>query len=410
LSSSERTIASTPIRWDDWADDPYPLYRRLRDEAPVYFDEGCGAYVITRYDDVAKVFRDQHLFSSRVLAEARGEREQMSPIKEEDPPAHTYRRRIIAPLFTIGQMRKRTGYFQRVAREVLSDIDGEVEVSSQIATALAGRVTCDLLGIPFEHQTRFRELTLERIAMLYANRNLPDVAPRPAGARTIDHVRADLWEIVAPLVSEREADPRDDAISLLVIARHGEGGEQLDSVLFMNMLLTLIAGGLETTQHLVEMLAHLLADRPDLWQRLREDRSLIDPAIEEMLRWDAPFQAGRRRALEDVEIRGVRIPRDSTLMPVCGSANRDELVFTDPDRYDPDRDLTRHLGFGLGIHYCPGAPVSRFEVRALLDAMLDQYVSIERAGPSQAWPGPKPKLTVEAMRGYQRVPVRLRRA
>jgi cytochrome P450 family 109 len=410
LSSPEATIASRPIRWDDWADDPYPLYRRLRDEAPVYFDEGSGAYVITRYDDVAAVFRDHHRFSSRAAAEVTGEREQMSPIKEEDPPAHTYRRRIIGPLFTIGQMRKRTGYFQRVAGEVLSGIDGDVEVSSQIAAPLAGRVTCDLLGIPFEHQARFRELTLERIAMLYVNRKLPGATPGPAGARTIDDVRADLWEIVGPLVSERESDPREDAISLLINAEPGEGGEHLDSVLFMNMLLTLIAGGLETTQHLVEMLAHLLADRPDLWQRLRDDRSLVDPAIEEMLRWDAPFQAGRRRALDDVEIRGVRIPRDSTLMPVCGSANRDEREFTDPDRYNLDRDLTRHMGFGLGIHYCPGAPVSRFEVRALLDAMLDQYVSIERAGPSQGWPGPKPKLTVEAMRGYQRFPVRLRRA
>jgi hypothetical protein len=398
------------IDWGDWADDPYPLYRMLRDEAPVYFDEGCAAYVITRYDDVAEVFRDHRHFSSRALVEIEGGREQMSPIKEADPPAHTFRRRIVAPLFTIGQMRKRTGYFQAVAREVLSGVEdgSEVEVSSQIAIPLAARVTCDLLGIPFDHQARFRELTLERIGMLYANRSLPGEPQPSAGTRTIDDVRADLWEIVGPLVRERAVEPRDDAISLLVAAQRTEGADELSDVLFMNMLLTLIAGGLETTQRLVEMLASLLADRPDLWRRLREDRSLVDRAIEEMMRWDAPFQAGRRRALQDVEIRGVPIPRNSTLMPVCGSANRDERAFADPDRYDVDRDLTRHLGFGVGIHYCPGAPVTRFEVRALLDEMLEQYDSIERSGPSQAWPAPNPKLTVEAMRGYQRVPVRLR--
>ena len=173
-------------------------------------------------------------------------------------------------------------------------------------------------------------------------------------------------------------------------------------------MLHLLAGGLETTQHLVELLISLLADRPDLWQQLSEDHSLIGPAIEEMLRWDAPFQASRRRPLKDVVIRGVSIRENSTVFAVIGAANRDDRVFPEPDEYQLNRDLTRPLAFGFGIHYCPGAPVTRAEVHALLAEMLDRYSAVERAGPSEPWPAPDPMLTVETMHGMKRLPVQLR--
>lgn len=402
------TVDLTGIRWRDWADDPYPLYRMLRDEQPVYFDPGSQTYVISRYDDVAAVLRDHRRFSNRPLAQMRGEREQLSPIREEDQPLHTARRKIVAPLFTSGRLRRQQEYFRRLAREILDEAEtsSEVEASADIAVRLPGRVTCDLLGLPLEHHVRFKALTEERLELLQVNngRRYPT-----EGARTIDEVRADLWEIVGPVVRARRSEARDDAISLLVEAQDNGTERDLSELLLVNMLAHLLTGGFETTQHLVELLISLFADRPELWRRLREDRALIDVAIEEMLRWEAPVQTQRRRAMEEVAIDGVPIPRDGAVIAVLGAGNRDERVYADPDRFDLDRDVGRHLAFSLGIHYCPGAPVSRFEVRALLDEMLDRYAEIERTGASEPLPHPPEMPTLETMRGFQRVPVRLRR-
>lgn len=391
------------LRWSDWGDDPYPLYRVLRDEQPVYYDAPNDGHVLTRYEDVAAVMRDHRGFSSVPLAQASGAQENLRPIRDQDPPLHTWRRRIVAPLFTSGQMRGREAYFHALAREILAEVElqDEVEVSSEIGARLAGRVTLDLLGLPQELHARFEALTYERLRLMAAG--------GAGGARTIEAVRADLWELVRPVAEQRRDDPRVDGISLLVQAQGAEHGDDMTEAVFVDMLLHLLAGGFETTQHLIELLISLLADRPDLWRRLGEERSLIDSAIEELLRWDAPFQASRRRPLSDVVIRGVEIAENATVFAVLGAANRDERVYADPDEFQLGRQGAPALGFGLGIHYCPGAPVSRYEVRALLSEMLDRYAAIERCGPSELSPRRYPMTTVESMRGLARVPVRLQR-
>jgi cytochrome P450 len=397
------------FRWRAWAEDPYPLYRVLRDEQPVYFDAPNDAYVITRYADVASILRDHRRFSSVPLAQFTGEKENLRPIRDQDPPLHSARRRAVAPLFTGGEMRRRAGYFAEVAADILTQVENqpEVDVSSEIAVPMAGRVTCDLLGVPIEQHARFKELTEERLSLMRVNYALAEAED---GTRTIEDVRADLWELIAPLADERRAHPETDAISLLVAARdQAENGAEISEPILIDMLLHLLAGGFETTQHLVELLVSHLADHPALWATLRADPTLVDAAIGEMLRWDAPFQVGRRRPTEDVVVEGVRIPKDGTALLVIGSANRDERVFPDPDEFRLSRDLTKPLAFGLGIHFCPGAPVSRFEVRALLNEMLKRYERIERRGPSELWPLPEPMRTPEQMRGMQSVPIRLLR-
>jgi cytochrome P450 len=311
------------------------------------------------------------------------------------------------PLFTSGRLRRQLSYFRRVAQEILDDAEAAevIEASAEIAVRLPGRITCDLLGVPRDQHTRFKELTEERLELLHINNDRRYPVP---GTRTIDDVRADLWKIVGPVVQERRADPQDDAISLLVAAQE-QGNDEITETMTVNMLLHLLTGGFETTQHLVEMLIDLFADRPDLWTRLRDNRALIDPAIEEMLRWEAPVQAQRRRAVQDIVIHDVKVPKDAPVIAVLGAGNRDERAFPRPDEYDLDGQPGRHLAFSLGVHYCPGAPVTRFEVHALLDEMLDRYVGIERAGPSVRLPHPDRMPTLEVMRGLSKVPVRLRR-
>jgi cytochrome P450 len=401
-------IDLTRFRWADWADDPYPLYSALRDEQPVYFDEPNDAHVLTRYEDVSLVLRDHRRFSSVPLTQLTGEIEALRPIRDHDPPCHTARRRLVAPLFASGQMRRRVPFFQQVSREILSGIEtqDEVEVSSEIAAPLAGRVTCDLLGVPYEFHDRFRELTQERLVLLDVSYGL--VGESRYG-RTIDDVRSDLWDFIGPIADERRVHPREDAISLLAQAQDRDSEDPITDGLFTDLLLHLLAGGFETTMHLVENLLSLFADRQDLWKRLREERGLIDVAVEEMLRWDSPFQTSRRRAVEDTIIRDTSILKNSTVFVILGSANRDERMFPDPDQYHLDRDLSRILAFGFGIHYCPGAPVTRYEVRALLEEMLDRYVSLERTGPSERRQQEGPMPTPEAMRGLRRVPIRLHR-
>jgi cytochrome P450 len=192
-----------------------------------------------------------------------------------------------------------------------------------------------------------------------------------------------------------------------VQAQEREGLGEMSDELIIDMLLHLLTGGFHTTQHLIESLLDLLADRPDLWERMRGDRRLVAIAIEEMLRFDAPVQALQRRAIADVEMHGVTIPADSALAMVYGSANRDERVFEHPDTFSLDRDVTRHMAFSAGIHYCPGAPVSRFEVTALVNEMLDRYATIDRAAPSERWP--ERSQNVQSMRGFRSVPIRLLR-
>jgi cytochrome P450 len=395
------------LRWADWSNDPYPLYRFLRVECPVFYDEPNDTYVLTRYDDVRAVLVDHGRFSNVPAYLLDDPAARISPLREEDPPRHAFLRRIVMPMFTPAEMRRQEPYYRSISRELLDEVESSevVEVTSQLAIPLPGRVTCDLLGVPSGEHERFLELTAERLALLHANSGRID---DDGSHRPLTEIGADLWEIVGPVVEARRTKPEHDAITLLVQAQEQHGRDQVGNDDIVNMLLHLLTGGFHTTQHLVEMLISLLADRPDLWQRLRDDQSLVPAAIEEMLRYDTPTQALRRRAVEDVVIRGTKIAANASIHTVYGSANRDEEAFEDPDAYSLDRGSLRHMSFSAGIHYCPGAPVSRFEVKALLDEMLDRYGRIERAGPSER--SPLGQKTVELMRGFVRVPVRFHRA
>jgi cytochrome P450 len=185
------------------------------------------------------------------------------------------------------------------------------------------------------------------------------------------------------------------------------GTDELPDDVLLNLLLEVLTAGFETTQHLIELLLDHLADDPALWRTLRDDRDLIVPAMEEMLRWKSPVQALGRRPTEDVTLHGISIPKDAWITTVYGSANRDERQFDDPDSFQPRRDLKRHLAFSFGIHYCAGAPLTRHEVTALMNELLDRYATVERAGGSELWPNTMPGI-VGRFPGFRRVPVALR--
>ncbi len=406
LASPPAIDLSKPIQWQDWWRNPYPLYRVMRDEAPVYFDEQNGCYLLTRYEDIWNTLSDYERFSNIPFDLIGHPERSLTPFRNADPPRHTWMRQIVQPLFTPKAMRALAPYFNGLADELLDAAEeGDVvEVSSQLAIPLPGRVTCDLLGLPKERHQLFLDLTAERLKLLHAQYR----GIGADGARRFEEVRADLWAILEPIAAQRRIKPENDAITLCFQEQDRVGRDQLSDDLVVDMLLALLTGGFHTTQHLVEMLLSLFADRDDLWQRLRADPTLVAPAIEEMLRWDPPVQALPRFANQAQEIAGVKIPEHSVLYMVFGSANHDERTFADPETFSLDRKINRHTAFAVGVHHCPGAPVTRFEVRALLEKMLGRYKRIERAGPSARM---KISMTsVQAMHGFEKVPVRFIRA
>jgi cytochrome P450 len=398
-----------PVDWTAWADDPYPLYRLLRDESPVYYDEPNDTYVLTRFDDVYGVLRQHDTYSNVPLGILQGNLARTSDIRMADPPVHTLRRRIVKPMFIPGEMRRITPYLHEVSRELIDAVAGDdvVDITDAFAIALPGRVTLDIIGLPREVHDSFRALTDERIRIILGRTGATHEPPEARAE--VERIRAALWEIVGPIAQERRREPRHDVMTLVVQARDEHGPEVIPDDVFINLLAEVLTAGFETTQHLIELLLDRCADDPELWARLRADRALIGPAMEEMLRYKSPTQALGRRPVQDVTFHGVEIAKDSWITISYASANRDERQFPDPDTYIPDRDLRKHVAFSYGIHYCAGAPLTRYEVTALLHELLDRFETIERAGESTPWPTTFPGR-IGKPPGLRHVPVRLREA
>ena len=405
MATAAPEIDLATFDWTDWADDPYPLYRRLRDDAPVYWDERNQTYVLTRYDDVYGILLQHDRWSSVPLEILTGRQPPTSEIRQQDEPRHSFIRKIVAPLFNPRAMRERERLIREIVRDLVdrSEAAEIVEVSTAIATPLPATVALGLIGLPQRRHARFNELMDERLAFLL-NRGKGGESSEDELAG-FARVRAEMWEIVAPVIEERRRRPQLDAITRICEKQDEVGKEVLSDDVFLNMLLELVTGGFETTQHLIESLVHHLADHPKLWARLRADRGLVPKAIEEMLRFRSPTQALGRRPLGDAELHGVAIAADSWVTVVYGSANRDERTFPDPDTFDLDRDLRRHVAFSAGIHYCPGAPVSRAETALLLEELLERYRGVERAGASVPNTNPMPGKVGKII-GWGHVPVR----
>ena len=394
-----------PVDWTAWADDPYPLYRRLRDEAPVYWDEPNQTFVLTRHDDVYAVLMDHKRYSSVPLDILEGRQPPTSEIRQQDEPRHRFIRNTVGPLFNPPAMRRREDVIRAIVRDLVdrSEEHEVVEVSTMLATPLPAAVVLGLIGLPLEQHDAFHRLMEERLAFLLTRGSRAESSPE--SLERFAAIRAEMWEIVAPLIDERRRDPQPDAITRILETQDEVGKGELSDDVFLNMLLELVTGGFETTQHLIESLLDHVSDRPELWARLRAERELVPKAIEEMLRFRSPTQALGRRPVEGVELHGTRIPADSWVTVVYGSANRDEREFPDPDTFDVDRELRRHVAFSVGVHYCPGAPVSRAETRILLDELLDRYAAVERVGPSVPNANPMPGKVGKIL-GWGRVPVR----
>ena len=379
------------------------MYRAMRDEAPVYRAIGPVTrrtfYFLTPYDTVLAALRDPRLGREwqKLPAEVRDqhhfpEMDLFEMVNRHvlnlDPPDHTRLRRLVSSAFTPRRIRELEPRIIEVAARCLDAIEGEDEFDliSQLAMPLPVTVIAELLGVPIEDQDHFRDL-VDRLL-----RPADDAAGMAAGMEMIQYINR--------AIEHRKSEPGDDLLSALIHLE--EEGDRLDHSELLSMVQLLLIAGHETTVNLIGNGMLELMSHPDQFEMLREDESLLDSAIEEMLRFNGPVETTFPRfAYEDVELDGVTVECGDQVIPVLLAANRDPSRFDDPDRFDITRDPNKHIGFGFGIHYCLGAPLARLEAKVAFQALLQRHPNMQLAVRREAleWT-PDPFL-----RGVRELPV-----
>ena len=390
--------------------DPYPLYRELRDSAPV-LRSSFGPVVLSRYDDCLTALRDPRLGRGTALRAA-GEGpslgfagfdvdpEQRQAFFERagnnmlfaDPPDHTRLRRLVSRAFTPHRIEGlRPAVETMVAGYIDAMIDaGDVDVMTTLAFPLPVTVIGELVGVPAADRASFQPLVRAGTAAL-------DPAADPATLRTATAAMDEMRTYFFDLVAERRRTPADDLLSALVAAR--DAGDALSDDEVVATAILLFAAGFETTTNLIGNGLLALLSHPHQLHRWRHDPSLAHSAVEELLRWDSPVQLNMRTALEPAEVAGEPLDRGEAVVVLQGGANRDPARFHAPESFDVGRADNAPISFGWGIHHCLGAALARMEGEVVFNALLRRCGTIERRSDEPEW---RPTLT---LRGLATLPV-----
>jgi cytochrome P450/ferredoxin-NADP reductase len=369
-------ISTAPMEYDPFSAafqaDPFPVYRWMRDEAPVYYSKKWGWWALSRFDDVRAAATDPATFLSFEGIDIDDTaKDQSGPgfLPDLDNPRHDQVRRIVQPQLLPNRIAEREDAVRAVVRGLVDRWRdrGSVDLAQELAWPMPNAVFFDLLGLPATGPDRAR---LERWVHELKDRKPDDSRLTPlAKAAT-----AGIQSYFVDLLHERRREPRADLVTHLVHA-------DIDGVPFaeehmgpaseiLGLMMVLFLGGVESTAGLTGTLFKLLAENPDQRALLRDDPSLIPDAVEEAIRIATPLQLVGRTAARDVTLHGATIPAGGRVVLVYGAANRDERRFPDPDRFDVTRGKQRHLGFGEGIHGCLGAPLARLEAKVALEEAL----------------------------------------
>jgi cytochrome P450 len=361
---------------------PYPFYARLRAEAPVWratLRDRRTAWLVTRYEDVARMLKDDTFAKDKLNAMDPEQRSKtpwvpgfLKPLERNmldlDDPDHVRLRALVSRAFTPRLIERLRGRIESLCEELLDAMErerkrkGGTDLVAGYALPLPATVIAELLGVPAEDHAKFHGWS-NRLVSVSSGRDI--LRALPAALSFVRYLRN--------LVERHRADPEDDLITALIRAE--EAGDKLSEDELLAMAFLLLVAGHETTVNLVASGTLALLEHPEQTERLRREPSLVKPAVEELLRYTSPVElATERYARQDTEIGGRRIPRGGLVLAVLGSANRDERHFEDPDALDLARDPNRHLAFGRGgVHHCLGAPLARMEGQIALNALLRRF-------------------------------------
>ena len=373
---------------------PFPFYALGRQFRPVMRDPARGFWSSFRYEDCVAILKDHATWSSDAGVSPDG----LPPtMLGSDPPRHNRLRGLVSQAFTPRMVELLEPRIRQVARELLDEVAaaGSVDIVDGLTAPLPVIMIAEILGIPSEDRDRFRVWSDAVIATLGSG-----AAPTVEADASIPVRFEELRDYFTAIIERRRKDPRSDLISALISAE--EIGDRLSSVELMQMLILLLVAGNETTTNLISNAILEFIDHPAELARVRENPALLPSAIEEVMRFSSPVQATVRRATRDLEFAGKSIEQGQPMLVWIGSANRDADVFPDPDRFDVARTPNRHIGFGLGIHFCLGAPLARLEARIALETMLARFSSFERTDTD-----PLPRVPTFIMHGVRKLPIRV---
>ncbi|HEY1972858.1 MAG TPA: cytochrome P450 [Pseudonocardia sp.] len=340
--------------------EPYPVYRQMRDEAPVHFIESIGAWGLFRYEDCARTFKNPAVFSARdFIANALGE---FDPVPEAtcmiamDPPEHTRVRQLANRAFTPSVIRKMKDDVEDTISGLLENAMAkgrEFDFTNDFAAAVPASVTATILGVePHIGAGDFKRWTIDLV-------KAPSRSVLPADELARMHrSKEEIREYFTEQIAYRRRHPGKDLISALVQAE--ENDQTLTELEILSLLAIMVIGGAETPSHLIGSTLWQMFTHPDAMRAVRADPDRIDDVLEETLRHQSPVHFIFQTAAQEVEVRGVTIPADSPVFSFVASANRDERVFDDPDTFDINRNSrSKHLAFARGPHYCIGDNLGR---------------------------------------------------
>ncbi len=346
--------------------DPYATYERLRRKDPVHYSRLAGGWVLTRYEDAQAVLLDHHRFSNM---QGRSDYGQDASMLDLDPPDHTRLRSLVSKAFTPRTVAQQEPRVQQIVDELL-EAAGEqdhLDLIEVLAFPLPVIVIAEMIGVPTEDLEQFKEWSNAIVLSLEPARSDEQV-------RRFRRASEELYEYFEGIIAQRREAPKDDLISALLEAE--DEGDKLSHLELLATLELLLVAGNETTRNLIGNGMLALLRNPHEMERLREDPSLLDTAIDELLRYDSPVQLDGRHLLEDVEIGGKQLWAGAQVVAAVGAANRDPAAFSNPEKLDVGREERSHISFGRGIHFCLGAPLALLEARIAFATILKKFSSI----------------------------------
>jgi len=389
--------------------DPYPVWRRMRDEAPLYWNERHGFYALSRYDDVLAGLSDSETYQSShgIVLEMISEEpyENIPMMIMVDPPYHTTLRKLVSRAFTPRRIADLEPKIVGICRDLFDGVAGkdEFDYISAFAGILPPTVILALVGFPEGHAAEFRALADASLHVEEGGTMQGGMTELRPMVSEDGEISGDVWAVLPELIEQRTRDPQDDLLSGLVHAEIEEDGStrRLTLAEIVGFVQLLSLAGTETVARLLGFAAVTLHRFPDQRALLVREPGLLANAVDELLRFEAPSPIQSRWVSRDVEIHGQVVPRGSRMALLNGSADRDERHFENPDEFDVTRVIDRHLALGYGTHFCVGAALARLEGRVALRETLRHYPtwSVDEARLE--------RVHTSTVRGYTSVPMQV---